>query len=331
MTKKQCFVIQIIFMRLKITIEQSGKRIDKILAENLPDFSRSQIQKLIKRESIQVNKKPVSAHYKLKEGDAVNIKKEKQKKTSIQLVNNKLQATSRKLQIIADDKEYVIINKPAGLTMHGAPHIQEITLSDLILKKYPKIKKVGEDPSRPGIVHRIDKEVSGLVVIAKTQDSFDNLKKQFKERTVNKQYTALVYGRIEKDEDIINFPISRAGAGHKMAALPATVKGGANIAGRRAITEFVKTKEFINYTLVEVSIKTGRTHQIRVHMAAYGHPIVGDNLYNTKKTREQNKKIGLDRVFLFANKLSFNDLAGEKQEFKINMPEELEKFLEKVK
>ncbi len=319
-------------MQLKITIEQSGKRIDKFLADNLSDFSRSQIQKLIEQENITVNNKIINSHYKLKEKDIISVKKEKQKKPSIQLVgDSKLRVTSYKLQVEADDKEYVVINKPAGLTMHGAPHIKEITLSDLILKKYPKIKKVGEDPSRPGIVHRIDKEVSGLVVVAKTQDSFDSLKKQFQERTVKKQYTALVYGRIKKDEDIINFPISRASTGHKMAALPATVKGNTNIAGRRAITEFIRTKEFINYTLVEVSIKTGRTHQIRVHMAAYGHPIVGDNLYNTKKTREQNKKLGLDRVFLFANKLSFNDLAGEMKEFKVSMPEELKVFLKKVK
>ena len=316
-------------MRFKITTEQSKQRIDKFLADNLPDFSRSQIQKLITQENITVNKKAINAHYKLKEGDIIQTANNKLPITKIP--DPKLPITNYQLQVIADNKEYIVVNKPSGLTIHGADHIKEITLSDLILKKYPKIKKVGEDPSRPGIVHRIDKEVSGLVVAAKTQDSFDSLKKQFKERTVEKQYMALVYGKIEKEADIINFPINRASAGHKMAALPATVKGSANIAGRKAITEFKIIKNFINYTLIEVNIKTGRTHQIRVHMAAYGHPIVGDNLYSTKKTREQNKKLELGRIFLFANKLSFNDLTGESREFKINMPEELEKFLEKAR
>ncbi len=318
-------------MRLKITTEQSGKRIDKFLADNLPDFSRAQIQKLIKQESVQVNKKPVSAHYKLKEGDEIEIRTADGGQQAAEKKETASDNKKFELDVIADNKEYLIINKPAGLTMHGAPHIKEITLSDLILKKYPKIEKVGEDPFRPGIAHRIDKEVSGLVVVAKTQDSFDSLKKQFQERTVRKQYTALVHGRIKKDEGVINFPIGRASAGHKMAALPATVKGSANLAGRRAVTEFMKIKEFINYTLIKVNIKTGRTHQIRAHMAAYGHPIVGDNLYGTKKTRRQNEKLGLDRIFLFANKLSFNNLAGERKEFEINMPEELEKFLEKVR
>jgi 23S rRNA pseudouridine1911/1915/1917 synthase len=319
-------------MRFKITSKQSEERIDKFLADNLPDFSRSQIQKLIREKCITVNKKNTNAHYNLKEGDEIEIRKTINKRQKAKLSpNSKFPIPNSQFQIISDTPEYIIINKPAGLTMHGADHIKEITLADLVLKKYPKIKKVGEDPARPGIVHRIDKEVSGLIVVPKTQDSFDNLKKQFQERTVKKQYTALVYGKIKKEEDIINFPIKRAESGHKMAALPLSVKGKSNIGGRRAITEFEVIKKYINYTLIKVNIKTGRTHQIRVHMTAYGHPIVGDNLYSTKKTREQNKKLKLERVFLFANKLSFTDLPGKKQTFKINMPSELKEILEKIK
>lgn len=319
-------------MKLKITSEQSNKRIDKFLADNLPDFSRSQIQKLIKEENITINDKSTNAHYKLKENDVIKIKKTKIKKQEAEnKKKNEKQWINYKLSIISNTPRYVIINKPAGLTIHGAPHIKETTLIDLVLKKYPKIKKIGEDPDRPGIMHRIDKEVSGLVVIAKTQDSYDSLKKQFQERTIEKEYTTLVYGKIEKEEDKINFPISRASTGHKMAALPSTVKGEKNTCGKKAITEFKILKKYINYTLLKVNIKTGRTHQIRVHMTAYGHPIVGDNLYNTKRTREQNKKINLERIFLFANNLSFTDLTGKKQTFKINMPTELKELLEKIK
>ena len=277
-------------MKFKVKTEDSKQRIDKFLTNNLLDSSRSQIQKLFKGDCVTINEKTVTKHYKLKEGDIVKITNYKLQITN-KLKKTKLKIKNFKLKIIANNKEHLIINKPAGLIMHGAEHIKDITLVDLILKKYPKIKKVGEDPIRPGIVHRIDKEVSGLVVIAKTQDSFDNLKKQFQKRTIKKEYTALVYGKIEKDSDEINFPISRSSLGYKMAAHPLTIKGDENIEAKRAITQFEIIKRFINYTLVRVQIKTGRTHQIRVHMAAYGHPIVGDNLYNTKRTREQNKKL----------------------------------------
>jgi len=199
------------------------------------------------------------------------------------------------------------------------------------LDKYPEIKNVGDDPFRPGIVHRIDKEVSGLVVVAKTNDFFECLKKQFQKRTVKKGYVALVYGRVAKDEGTINFPIKRASSGHKMAAMPAVSRGEKNAAGKAAITEFAALKNFVNYALLKINIKTGRTHQIRAHMAAYGHPIVGDNLYGTAKTRKKNEKLGIDRIFLFADELAFDDLAGKRKEFKIAMPEELKDFLRKVK
>jgi len=243
-----------------------------------------------------------------------------------------------KYKKIFEDDNYLVINKPAGLLVHGAPHIKEPTLVDQLLKKYPKIAKVGDDPNRPGIVHRLDKLASGLMVIAKTQQSFNDLKEQFQKRTISKYYTALVYGKIERDEGEINFPIERSAKGHRMAAKPSTVKGEKNEAGRNAFTEFTVTKRYINYTLIKVKIKTGRTHQVRVHMSAYGNPVVGDDLYGTKKTKEKNtrlrkkqEKLNLERIFLVANELEFADLKGKKKNFKINLPENLEKLLEIVK
>ncbi|RLC38619.1 RluA family pseudouridine synthase [Candidatus Falkowbacteria bacterium] len=232
---------------------------------------------------------------------------------------------------IFKNNEFIVINKPAGLLTHGAPHIDEKTLAEALLEDYPKLINIGEDRGRPGIMHRLDKLASGLLVIARTQDSFDNLKAQFKKRTIKKYYKALVYGKIEKDADEISFPIKRSAQGYKMAALPETVNGKKNITGRQAITEFEIIKKFINYTFLDVKIITGRTHQIRVHMCAYGHPVVGDDLYSTKKTRIKNKKLNLGRLFLHAYSLEFIDLKGKRQKFEVELPEELTNFLKIVK
>lgn len=247
-----------------------------------------------------------------------------------------------KLDIIKETNDYLVINKPAGLIVHPAPGITDKTLVDFLLEKYPEIEKVGDDPLRPGIMHRLDKDVNGLMVIAKTNESFESLKDQFKNRKIEKEYTTLVFGNIPKESGIIDFVIKRSSSGHRMAAIP-TVKREesnnprerGNIVAREkakiAITTFKIVKEFINYTLLKVQIKTGRTHQIRVHMFAYGHPILGDKLYNTKKTKLKNEKLKMERIFLVADKLSFIDLEGEKQEFSIELPTDLQEILEKVK
>lgn len=249
-------------------------------------------------------------------------------------------------KIIEATNDYLVIAKPAGLTVHGGTSIKEKTLVDWLLKKYPKLKNVGEDPLRPGIVHRLDKEVSGLMVVALNNKSFLSLKEQFKSRQIIKEYTALVYGKIAKDEGEINFPIRRSQSGHKMAALPIMNEGliekkrlsgrdeGTNAAllkSREALSIFKVIKKYINYTLLDVQIKTGRTHQIRVHFSAYGYPLVGDNLYSTKKTRVKNKKLNLGQIFLFSKRLAFTDLKGERHEFKLELNQKLQSFLDKIK
>lgn len=227
--------------------------------------------------------------------------------------------------------EFIVINKPAGLIVHGAKHINETSLMDEILKEFPEINRVGDDPMRPGLIHRLDKLASGLMVVARTQDSFDNLKKQFQKRQVEKIYTTLVFGKINKDEDVIDFPIDRSAKGFKMAALPRTKKGEENEEGRHAVSEFEVLQRFINYTLLKVKIKTGRTHQIRVHMAAYGHPVVGDDLYGTKKTHDKNKKLGTKRIFLVATELVFKDLVGKRHHYKIDSPDDFKKLISEIK
>ena len=238
-------------------------------------------------------------------------------------------------EIISETKDYLVINKPAGLAVHAGGNLKEATLVDWLIAHYPKIKKIGDDPIRPGLVHRLDKDVSGLMVIAKNQKSFLNLKEQFKDREVNKEYLALVHGKLSRDEGSIDFPITRSQAGYKMAALPANTtdllrrrhprgRDQGNIESwlksRLALTEYTVLKRFINYTFLRVKIKTGRTHQIRVHLFALGHPLVGDDLYHTKKSKEKNKKLNIGRVFLVADHLTFSDLNGEKQDFKIDLP-----------
>ncbi len=235
------------------------------------------------------------------------------------------------IRIIEENADYLVVNKPAGLLTHGAPHLQEDNLIDRLLEKYPDIAKASEDPDRPGIMQRLDKLASGLLVIARSNESFEDLKRQFKERTVEKEYSALVFGKIDEIEREINFPIKRSSKGFKMAALPETKDKAQNDEGVAARTIFTVEKNYINYTLLRVRIKTGRTHQIRVHMSAYGHPLVGDDLYGTKKTRILNKKLDLGRIFLVSRHLAFNKLNGERVEYDIEIPAELKNFLTTIK
>jgi len=320
-------------MIIKITKSAAGMRLDKFLVDektiwgkNQP--SRSQIQKLIEQGFIKINNQPKPAHTQLKTDDTINIQKGLIKKSQSSKKDIVKTAPDHKIEIIDETAEFLVINKPAGLIVHGT---NGYTLAHWLKDKYKKIAAIGDDPSRPGLVHRLDKEVSGLMVIAKTQASFNNLKKQFQNRTIIKEYTALIHGQIQQASGIINFPIKRSSLGYKMAALPQTVKGKPMTEGRLAETEFRIITRLINYTLLKVKIKTGRTHQIRVHLAAYGHPVVGDKIYGTSKTKKQNQKLDLKRIFLIADHLSFTNLAGQKQDFKIDLTAELKNILKQIK
>ncbi len=329
-------------MKYKINNLRAGIRLDLFLAEKLPGFSRSRLQKIIRAGKAIVNGKTALPHCFLKEGDEIffpekiQTPREKEKTAAKNRKAAKAVIPNLKKIIIEDNDEFMVINKPAGIVAHGSADLSgsgalpdeeksgQISLISLIVKKYPEISSVGEDPARPGIVHRLDKDVSGVMVIAKNQASFLNLKSQFKRRETKKTYLALVYGRVEKDRGNITFPIERSREG-KMAARPA------NQPGKPALTDFTVIKRFINYTLLSARPKTGRTHQIRCHLAAYGNPIAGDNLYSTKETREKNKKLDLGRIFLVAVKLEFKNLAGEKLSFSAPLPDNLKKILSIIK
>lgn len=309
-----------------ISKEHQGLRLDKFLVDKLPGISRSQIQKMIKSGRVLVNDKKPSVHQFLKAGDT--IKMEIPNNNLLARVSvpelprqNGAQAQRPAPGIMSDTNHYLVINKPSGLLVHEAPGQNEPTLVDWLLKKYPDIAKIGEDPSRPGIVHRLDKEVSGLMVIAKTQDMFDHLKSQFKTRKIKKEYLALVHGTPAKVEGEIDFNIDRAVNGHKMAAVP-------DERGKKAVTEFEIIEKLGNYSLLKIKPYTGRSHQIRVHLNAYGLPVVGDPIYKPKKLKT---KITLDRIFLQANYLGFYDLENSWQEFNLLLGPQLQAVLDKLK
>ena len=219
-----------------------------------------------------------------------------------------------------DEEHYLIVEKPAGLLTHSAKG--ELGLADQIAIHYPEIEGVGEK-YRWGIVHRLDKGVSGILVIAKTDKFFHHIKRQFKARKVRKIYLALVYGQVEKDEDDIKFVIGRTKEG-RMAARPEEGDG------KEAVTHFDVLEKFTNYSYLKIQILTGRTHQIRTHMLAYGHPIVGDVLYKIRKQKIK-EPCEIDRIFLHSHIIGFKDLKGELVEYKSRLPVKLNKCLKELK
>jgi 23S rRNA pseudouridine1911/1915/1917 synthase len=224
------------------------------------------------------------------------------------------------MQIIYEDKDVLVINKPAGINVHTGVKTGE-TISDWFVKRYPESKNVGA-VGRAGIVHRLDKETSGVLILAKTQKALEWLKKQFKARETKKFYLALVHGQVERAEGLIDLPIGRSPKNR----LRRTTQLRSN--SRSALTEFKIIKQFKEYTLVETRPFTGRTHQIRVHMAAINHPVVGDKLYMSKPYRKKDKNI--PRLFLHAKKLKITLPSGKKETFEEPLPLDLEAFLKRL-
>lgn len=292
------------------------ERLDKWLAIQLPDMTRSHIKKIILAGLVTVNDQDTTVHRWLKNGDKIDYDDDKSiKKPAGDMIEP---------LIIEQNEEYIILEKPHALLIHPTDQGETNTMADWLVNKFPKLSKIGDDPTRPGIVHRLDKEVSGLVVIALTQDSFDNLKKQFQDRTIKKEYTALIHGKLINDKGEINTPIER----DKKTGLMKVQT--AKDSGKIALTLYQVTKKFINYTLVKVIIKTGRMHQIRAHFYSIGHSIIGDKLYKTKDIRKK-KKVLTSRIFLHADYLKFKNLAGELREYRSALPQELEKLLDNIK
>lgn len=319
-------------MELKtITVDSKyqGQRLDKFLTEQMPGTTRTQIKKMILEGLVLINNKKATVHQFLKNEDSVEISKKSDKPARKTVEKKPLPSTTdqkifKHIKIIADEPDFLIIEKPSGLLVHPTSKLETNTLVDWLLNKYPKLRNIGEDPQRPAIVHRLDKDVSGLMLIPKSQESFDYFKGLFKLRKIIKKYTALVYGEIQRDEDEITFPISRSANKKGLFAAKPKIE---NEEDKKAHTIFNVLKKLKNYTLLEVQIFTGRTHQIRVHLLAYGNPIVGDPLYKNRRV----KPAETERIFLHASNLSFIGLDGKKWNFESKIPQTMADFLKKLK
>ncbi len=265
--------------------KHNGLRLDYFLIETCPNFSRPMVQALIKSGAIEIDGKAmVRAGLRLKPGMTVHLLGVS--RTKKMALSKEESVPSPKL--VAETDTFFVIFKPAGIAMHPAGNTRQKTVTDWISTTYPQILGVGEDEKRPGMVHRLDKDTSGLVLIAKSNKAFKALKKLFQERKIEKTYFALVYGKVTNPSGSIDFPIGRV-KGEKKRAIPAGKRAfGGEL--RDALTEYSLHTHYTGYDFLSIKPKTGRTHQIRVHLSAIGHPIVGDRLYRFKEHRRDPLK-----------------------------------------
>lgn len=289
-------------------VETQNGRLDKACSEIFSDYSRSQIKQLLDGGNITVNGKTEKAKYKVKSGDVIRLEEPETKTLELRPENIPL-------DIVYEDDDVIVINKPQGMVVHPAPGHDEHTLVNALLYHCPLSTINGT--FRPGIVHRIDKDTSGLLMVAKNDKAHRSLAKQLKDKTNIREYVALVHGRIAEDDGTINAPIGRSLKDRKKQAV---VKD-----GRNAVTHFEVLKRYRDYTLVKCILETGRTHQIRVHMKYIGHPLVGDPLYGPKKTIKGNGQ------FLHAGKLGFvHPTTGKLLIFEAPLPKIFQECLEKL-
>lgn len=238
-------------------------------------------------------------------------------------ISNRVVATPNSaitIPVLAATADYIVINKPAGVVAHQSEiHSAPDTVVNGLLAMYPDLADVGDDPLRPGLVQRLDQDVSGVMVVARTAVMFEHLKQQFKQHRPEKQYTALVHGRFAQLDGDIRFPIARSARHYtKMAARP-------DATGKPAITKYTVLKQYPHYALLEVTIVTGRMHQIRVHLNAIGHPVVGETVYVPKRF---HSRLQPGRLFLHAEKLRFALPNGEYVQYQAPLPPELQAILD---
>jgi 23S rRNA pseudouridine1911/1915/1917 synthase len=304
-----------------ITSEHKGQRLDIFLSVTAKlDLSRSQIKKLIADADITVNGRPTEPSYKIKTDDKVKVVVPPPRELTIK-------AQNIRLDIVYEDNDVIVVNKPRGMVTHPAPGNYNSTLVNALLHHCDHLASLGA-PLRPGIVHRLDKDTSGLIVAAKTDAAYHSLIKQFKDRTVEKTYLALVHGIIKDDEGSIEAPIGRHPVNRKkMAVIESKREEVKSKKSRAAFTSFKVLQRFKKYTLVEVKIKTGRTHQIRVHMSYLGYPLVGDPAYGGQKD-----EFGAKGQLLHAAKLKFvHPITGKVMEFEADLPKAMRDVIDRIK
>jgi len=294
-----------------------GQRLDAYLAEQIDGWSRSKLQSLITNEDVLVNDKPAKSSYKLRQGDTVEVE-------LVEIATTAFEPEDIPLDIVFEDEYIAVINKPARMVVYPGAGNETGTLANAIAHHFAL--GLSSLAPRLGIVHRLDKDTSGLIVVAKDEQTAEELSRQFHDREVDKSYVALVHGHIEQTSGKIDRAIAR----DRWHRTKMTVAAN----GRNALSLWKVRKRYDKFTLVEVDIKTGRTHQIRVHLASINHPVVGDATYNegrdnTIADQDIRKAVErLDRFFLHAEKLSFtHPKTGERLAFTQTLPAELTDFL----
>ena len=288
-----------------------GKRLDIYIEENFNELSRTMIKKLIESNNVLVNDKSEKVSYKVQANDNISIDVPEAKET-------KLKAQEIPLDIIYEDSDIIVVNKPKGMVVHPANGNPDGTLVNAILSICKNsLSGIGGE-LRPGIVHRLDKDTSGLIIVAKNDKAHINMSEQIKERNVKKTYIALVRGNVPEEEATINMPIGRSTKDRKKMAVTKN--------GKQAITHFKVLKRYSKYTLLEIKIETGRTHQIRVHMAEIGYPVVGDAVYSNGKN-----EFGIEGQMLHAYKLEFmHPITNKHMELTAPLPQYFEEILKKL-
>lgn len=301
---------------IELEVEEKGDRLDRWLSLHLADLSRSHLQKLIERGHVKLNGKIcLEKKNKLQKGDRLNI--------SLPVLQPlKLQAENIPLDILYEDDSLIIINKPAGLVVHPAPGNFDGTLVNALLHHCPNLPGIG-GVQRPGIVHRLDKDTSGAIVVAKTDFALQHLQAQIKAKTARREYLGIVFGSPKTDRGTIDFPIGRHRVDRQKMAVVPVEKG-----GRTAITYWQVKERLDNYTLIHFKLETGRTHQIRVHTAKIGCPLVGDPVYSSGRA----VGVKLSGQALHAYRLCLeHPVSGEIIEAIAPLPDSFTKLLENLR
>ncbi|HKE55846.1 MAG TPA: RluA family pseudouridine synthase, partial [Pyrinomonadaceae bacterium] len=297
---------------LKVSAAEVGLRLDTYLATQIPTWSRARLQRLIDNEDVLVNGRPAKPSYKLRDADEIEVELAESETTTFT-------PEDIPLNIVYEDETLVVVNKPAGMVVHPAAGTYSGTLANALAFHFQQLA-TNQSSIRPGIVHRLDRDTSGLLVVARTEAALEHLANQFRDRTVFKSYLALVHGHVASESGQINQPIARDPANRTRMAV---VRG-----GRSALSLYRVRRHYQRFTLLDVEIKTGRTHQIRVHLNWLKHPVVGDETYgggrdNTVQDPRLRARIrNLGRQFLHAEKLGFtHPTTGKPLEFTAPLPQ----------
>lgn len=305
--------------KISVSEKSAGMRLDKFIVQKFSQYPRAHIQKNIKAGHILINDQIIrDPAYKIKQGD--KIKAEISKPPQISLRPD----PSLPLDVIYEDKDFLIINKPSGIVVHAGVKNPQKTLVNALLAQCPEIATVGDEAKiRPGIVHRLDKDVSGVMVVAKNNKAFQHLKKQFQERKIEKIYICLAWGRFKERKGRIELPIAQNPKHPAKMVVVRNPKDPLNQKTQSALTEYKVLQQFDKTAYLKVYLRTGRRHQIRVHFKSIGHPLVNDPLYGERK----QKYLGSGRIFLHAASLGLATFSGGKMHFLSPLPKDLKEIL----